>query len=554
MLESLTIFSRGGIVLFQYNASPSMVGAEDGPAHSCELLSSMLVGKILTDAGNTKTYHIAEGLTFLWKTEGEVVVVALYPDILFEGPRQYLRNWAQSLVDSTLDEYKIFYQQAVAQDPALVGTRPDPTLFAKTFDVLLQRSKYKNHGEAPNLEEVKTTDKAPKAETKAKKEGKEKRQWHDGNAKVTKQAMAELDKSAPGDSDESAKAESLEKALQEARQAYLPDSSEVEEHLKKQKELEKGDTNSWSSSVTGMLQQLSGSKVLSASDLDKPLNSMEEMLTSKNVAREISHELCEAVRAKLVGKKLNSLYRVQTAVRQALESVLQRILEKNRIDLLRNVKAKRGDGSMLASLSSKNRQPYVISVMGINGIGKTTTLAKLAYYFQQNGCKPLLVAADTFRSGAVEQLKVHASCLELPLFSQGYSKDPSAVAKAAIKEATEKGNDVVLIDTAGRMQNNVPLMKALTKLVDENKPDLRIMVCEALVGHDGLDQYKMFARASKGVDGLILTKMDTVADKVGVAMTLAHQTGTPIVFCGTGQKYHHLSPLSVPMTVKSLLA
>jgi signal recognition particle receptor subunit alpha len=97
-------------------------------------------------------------------------------------------------------------------------------------------------------------------------------------------------------------------------------------------------------------------------------------------------------------------------------------------------------------------------------------------------------------------------------------------------------------------------MKALTGLVDENKPDLRILVMEALVGNDGMDQYNMFKQASRGVDGLILTKMDTVADKVGAALTLAHQTGTPIIFCGTGQKYHHLSELSVPMTVRSLLS
>jgi signal recognition particle receptor subunit alpha len=195
--------------------------------------------------------------------------------------------------------------------------------------------------------------------------------------------------------------------------------------------------------------------------------------------------------------------------------------------------------------------------MGINGIGKTTTLAKLAYYFQQHGCSPLLVAGDTFRSGAVEQLKVHAACLDVPLFSQGYSKDPSSVAKAAIQHATEQGNDVVLIDTAGRMQNNVPLMKALGKLVQENKPDFCILVCEALVGHDGLDQFQLFKKAMpprRGIDGLILTKFDTVSDKVGAALTLTHQTGAPIVFIGTGQKYHHLKELSVPDVIRNLFS
>jgi signal recognition particle receptor subunit alpha len=145
----------------------------------------------------------------------------------------------------------------------------------------------------------------------------------------------------------------------------------------------------------------------------------------------------------------------------------------------------------------------------------------------------------------------------VPLFSQGYSKDPSAVAKAAIAHATVEGNDLVLIDTAGRMQNNVPLMKALGKLVQENQPDFCILVCEALVGHDGLSQYQMFQQAlgagRRGIDGLILTKFDTVSDKVGAALTLTHQTGAPIVFCGTGQKYHHLKKLSAPAIIQSLL-
>lgn len=180
----------------------------------------------------------------------------------------------------------------------------------------------------------------------------------------------------------------------------------------------------------------------------------------------------------------------------------------------------------------------------------------MAYYLKENGCKPLLVAGDTFRSGAVEQLKVHAQCLGLPIFSQGYSKDPSSVAKAAIEHATTEGNDVVLIDTAGRMQNNVPLMKAVGKLATENRPDFVILVAEALVGNDGLSQYRMFNQAlgRRGIDGLVLTKFDTVSDKVGAALTLTKETGVPIVFCGTGQKYHHLKKLNATDVVRTLFS
>jgi len=175
----------------------------------------------------------------------------------------------------------------------------------------------------------------------------------------------------------------------------------------------------------------------------------------------------------------------------------------------------------------------------------------------------MLAACDTFRSGAVEQLNVHAKCLDVPLFQRGYAKDPSSVAKAAIAVASEledgkPQHDVVLVDTAGRMQNNIPLMKALTKLVVENSPDLVCFVGEALVGNDGMDQLSMFNQAlrtgghSRPIDGIILTKFDTVSDKVGAALTMTHMTGIPVIFVGTGQKYNHLKKLSVQSVIRSL--
>lgn len=203
------------------------------------------------------------------------------------------------------------------------------------------------------------------------------------------------------------------------------------------------------------------------------------------------------------------------------------------------------------------RSPFLV---GINGVGKSTSLAKIAYYLKSQGCKPLLAACDTFRSGAVEQLNVHAKCLDVPLYHKGYAKDPSAVAKAAINQATEDGHDVVLVDTAGRMQNNLPLMKALSSLVVQNKPDLVLFVCEALVGNDGIDQLEMFNKAlrsgghSRKIDGIVLTKFDTISDKVGAALTMTHITGSPVVFVGTGQKYNHLKQLSVQSVIKSMFS
>lgn len=552
MLESLTIFNKGGLIVYQYAAQPSLFGADDSVAHTREALNSKLLQGILLDPASStqKTYHIAGRLTFLWVVKEQFITVALYPDIMFEGPRQYLKGWAQGLVQAAAHEYQIYYKAATAgaAPGSADSLRPDPAPYDKTFKVLLQKSKTERPTTAPDAPKEEAAAPAPAAapaSTKSKKPGKEKRNWHDGNAKVTEKAMAELDMSKKnGESAE----DGMQRALAEARQAYLPDEHELQEEETTTTSTEK----TWSSSVTGLLSQLTGNKVLTDADLDGPLKSMQNLLVSKNVATDIAQQLCQNCRAKLVGKKLNSLYRVQTAIQQAMETVLTKLLH-NKVDLLRAVMTKRGDGAIF---STSKRAPYVISVMGINGIGKTTSLAKLAWYFQQNGCKPLLVAGDTFRSGAVEQLKVHAACLNVPIYSSGYSKDPSVVAQGAIQQATQDGNDVVLIDTAGRMQNNVPLMKALGKLVQENKPDFVVMACEALVGHDGLNQYTMFKNAlgSRGIDGLILTKFDTVSDKVGASLTLTHETGCPIVFCGVGQKYHHLKKLSADTVIQSLFS
>lgn len=196
---------------------------------------------------------------------------------------------------------------------------------------------------------------------------------------------------------------------------------------------------------------------------------------------------------------------------------------------------------------------FVFSFYCFDRTGKTTTIAKLAYYLKNNKCRPMLVAGDTFRSGAVEQLQIHADCLNVDFFKSGYAKDPSQVCGQGILAATENGNDVVLVDTAGRMQNNANLMRALTKLVEENRPDCMILVAEALVGHDGLNQYDLFSKAAQKIHGLILTKLDTVDSKVGAILTLTHQTSTPILFLGVGQKYHHLKKLEVATVLKALL-
>ena len=188
----------------------------------------------------------------------------------------------------------------------------------------------------------------------------------------------------------------------------------------------------------------------------------------------------------------------------------------------------------------------------------------MVYYLKAHGKKVLMVACDTFRSGAVEQLQTHSDFLDVPLFSKGYHKDPSSVATAGMQYARENDHDVVVIDTAGRMQNKEPLMRSLAKLVSENEPNLVLFVGEALVGNDGIDQIELFNKAlidysplgkvPHEIDGIILTKFDTVDEKVGAALSMCYKTGKPIVFVGTGQKYTHLKKFNCRLVMESLFS
>ena len=183
-------------------------------------------------------------------------------------------------------------------------------------------------------------------------------------------------------------------------------------------------------------------------------------------------------------------FSVTSVVRAALEESIESILTtRSSVDILRLVQDARKQG-----------KTFSIVFCGVNGVGKSTSLSKVAYYFKSKGLRVLLAACDTYRSGAVEQLRVHVDRLGLDLFERGYTKDPSDVAYYALRYANEQGFDVCLIDTAGRMQNNEGLMRSLVKLVNVNHPDLILFVGEALVGNDGVDQLREFNRVA--VDGV----------------------------------------------------
>lgn len=351
------------------------------------------------------------------------------------------------------------------------------------------------------------------------------------------------------------------------------DDSEKEIATKKSSvKVKNGSAAASSSSSFGFLSSLKnlvGGKVLTKETIEPIMEKMQEHLVAKNVAAEIANKLCDSVAANLEGKQIGTFEFAANIVKQAMhDSLVQILTPKRRINILRDI------------MEAKSRsRPYVIVFCGVNGVGKSTNLAKVTFWLIENSNRVLIAACDTFRAGAVEQLRTHTRHLNalhppeahqgrqmVELYEKGYGKDAAGIAFEAINYARNNRHDVVLVDTAGRMQDNEPLMKALAKLININQPDLVLFVGEALVGNEAVDQVKKFNQAlydnskatnsneqARLIDGIVLTKFDTIDDKVGAAISMTYTTGQPIVFVGTGQTYADLKNLNSEAVVKALL-
>ncbi|XP_026330666.1 signal recognition particle receptor subunit alpha [Hyposmocoma kahamanoa] len=310
--------------------------------------------------------------------------------------------------------------------------------------------------------------------------------------------------------------------------------------------------------VFSIFKGLVGSKALTEEAMRPALDKLRDHLIAKNVAADIANKLCDSVAAKLEGKVLGTFDSVAKTVKATLtESLMLLLSPKRRVDILRD-----------AMHAKEQGRPYVVVFCGVNGVGKSTNLAKICFWLVENGLSVLVAACDTFRAGAVEQLRTHVRRLNalhpgaVRLYEKGYGKDAAGIAAEAVRAAADARADVVLVDTAGRMQDNEPLMRALAKLIKVNAPDLVLFVGEALVGNEAVDQLVKFNQALADhsssadphvVDGIVLTKFDTIDDKVGAAVSMTYITGQPIVFVGTGQTYTDLKALNANAVVHALM-
>jgi len=415
--------------------------------------------------------------------------------------------------------------------------------------------------------------KSPKSEKKGKK-GTTWDPFMFGGKAPTGEEARNLDRSAP----EGAASDPGEGVMDHQMSQFVPDASvvgnsasirDIEEEEEEDYEYDEDEEKparegTQSGGFWSSLSSLVGNKTLTRGDIEPVISKMQDHLISKNVAADVAVKLCDSVARNLEGKVLGTFSSIHRSVKETLtESLMKLLTPKRRIDIIRDV------------IEAKaNKKPYVVTFCGVNGVGKSTNLAKICFWLVENKCRVLIAACDTFRAGAVEQLRTHTRRLNsihpapnggkpfVELYEKGYGKDAAGIALEAINYARNSRIDVVLVDTAGRMQDNEPLMRALSKLISVNDPDLVLFVGEALVGNEAVDQLVKFNSALADhsaqnnphlIDGIVLTKFDTIDDKVGSSISMTYITGQPIIFVGTGQTYTDLKNLNAKAVVQALM-
>jgi len=274
--------------------------------------------------------------------------------------------------------------------------------------------------------------------------------------------------------------------------------------------------------------------------LDEILEELEEDLLSADIGHTSVLELINLLRIQLIGIRINKKIGLEEIIERIVKNALLSLLEVGYWDF---------DKTIQNFLSKET--PVIIMMVGVNGTGKTTTTAKITHRLTNLGFSVVLAAADTFRAGAIDQLSLHAEKLGVRCIQSQRGGDAAAVSRDAIESAKAKGEDIVIIDTAGRMQNKTNLMNELQKIHRVTEPHLVLFVADALAGNDAVMQAKEFQKILT-FDGAVLSKLDTDA-RGGAALSIAHATGRPIVLAGIGQEYQDLELFNPKWLLDSIL-
>ncbi len=294
------------------------------------------------------------------------------------------------------------------------------------------------------------------------------------------------------------------------------------------------------SGFTSALKEKIETREVKPEDLDGPLEDLVLNLVEAGVAYDVASAIAERVRDSLAGSRVPRGTNIASAAREAVIGAIVDSLGGPAPDIVRAARERCSSG-----------RPYVIAFFGVNGVGKTTTIAKVAKYLVDRGITVLIAAADTFRAGAQEQLRVHAERLGVPFMGGSYGSDPASVAYNAINVAAKRGVCAVLLDTAGRMHADVDLMNELKKVVRVARPDLKVLVVDSLTGSDAVEQARTF-NESIGVDAVIVTKVDADV-KGGTVVSVAATIRKPVLFLGTGQGYNDLEGVEPKEFAKGLI-
>ena len=293
--------------------------------------------------------------------------------------------------------------------------------------------------------------------------------------------------------------------------------------------------------LAGSIREKLETREVSEEDVREALEGVKYELIDANVAYDVVERLADELVRRASGTRMPRGRSIEDYVRELLASSLISLFSTGATDLAEAAASKCAKG-----------YPYVVVFFGVNGVGKTTTIAKVAYLLKKRGISSVMVAADTFRAGAQEQLRRHAEAVGVPFVGSSYGADPASVAYDAIQFARSRGLCAVLIDTAGRMHVDKDLMDELRKVVRVSKPDMKVLVVDALTGNDAVEQARQF-NEGVGIDGIIVTKVDA-DEKGGVLVSVSAVTGKPILYIGTGQKYEDLERLKPEEFVKGLLS
>ena len=335
-------------------------------------------------------------------------------------------------------------------------------------------------------------------------------------------------------------AEEIQEEEESAEEIQEEEEPKKSRFWSRNKDNDSSEENDEDEEPSGMFSFITA-KTISEKHLEDILWELEMGLLEGDVAMEVASAVVDSVKDDLVGRKIKRSNDITEYTYNALRNAVAEIIDIPGKSMTEMIEAKKAQG-----------EPLVVMFVGINGTGKTTTIGKLANYYLKKGYTPVIAAADTFRAGAIEQVNYHADKVGVKLIKHQKGSDPAAVAFDAVEHAKAQGKELVLIDTAGRMQTNTNLMDEMKKIKRVAKPDLVVFVGDALTGNDATQQASKFNEAID-LDGVILTKADADS-KGGASLSIGYVIKKPILFLGMGQGYDDIKEYDADWMLNQLFS